>query len=432
MTKNLVFNKQIGLAVGMIVFVVAAFIGGTGAFFSDTETSTGNVFTAGAVNIAITAITHSPATPNLVEFTTINNGLAFSFNDLKPLDTGTVTYTLNNTDNEAFVCAMVTETGNDDNGINDPEAEALDTTPGIGGGELGQFLNFKFGTQSGSLSAISGMWQTVGTIASPGTLPAAIDYCFGTFSGSNCVLGAGTYNLAQTDRLTADVKFQAVQTRNNSGFSCADLNTTTTVVNSQTAGWGFLQETPTGTGQFVTGPSSPVSGTGSAEFTVDSAGGVVLIGLGSLAGTPLNDIDTLSYSTYRVSGAPALAVALQLNVDADITDANNAWQGRLVYEPYHTKTVNTGVWETWNTQDNDASGNWWFSNGTLAANTTCSQATPCTWNEVKAAIPNGGIHPTQGAVALKAGGGWTGGFVGNADALTIGINGLTTVYNFEN
>lgn len=208
----------------MLVALLALVAGGTGAFFSDTETSTGNVFAAGAIDIAITDIAHTPSEPNLVGFTENTNGWSFSFSDLKPLDKGTVTYTLSNQDNEAYVCAMVEEKSNNDNNINDPETTAGDVTPGLGGGELGQFLNFKFGTQSGSLAAISGVWQTVGTIPSPGILPTAIDYCFGTFSGSNCVAGAGNDNLAQTDSLTADVKFYAVQTRNNPNFSCASLN----------------------------------------------------------------------------------------------------------------------------------------------------------------------------------------------------------------
>ena len=37
----------------MIVFVGAVVIGATGAFFSDTETSTGNTFTAGAIDLGV-------------------------------------------------------------------------------------------------------------------------------------------------------------------------------------------------------------------------------------------------------------------------------------------------------------------------------------------------------------------------------------------
>lgn len=44
--------------------------------------------------------------------------------------------------------------------------------------------------------------------------------------------------------------------------------------------------------------------------------------------------------------------------------------------------------------------------------------------------PNAGIHATFGAVSLKAGSNWNG-FEGNADALTIGVNGADTTYDFE-
>mgnify|MGYP001578414017 FL=1 len=48
-----ILNKRILLSLGMIVFVAAAALGATGAFFSDTETSTGNTFTAGAIDLGI-------------------------------------------------------------------------------------------------------------------------------------------------------------------------------------------------------------------------------------------------------------------------------------------------------------------------------------------------------------------------------------------
>lgn len=196
-------------------------------------------------------------------------------------------------------------------------------------------------------------------------------------------------------------------------------------------GWGFLQETATGSGQFVSGPGSPPAGTGSANLVVDSTGGVIITKLG-YQGLRLDEIDALRYSTYRTSGGPALAIALQLNIDSDLTDANEAWQGRLVYEPYHTQTVLTGEWQTWDALDDDAgtgTGNWWFSNGGLAGTSGCIMANPCTWAEVIDAFPDAGINPTLslGGVVLKAGGGWTGGFDGNVDALTINND----TYDFE-
>jgi hypothetical protein len=192
-------------------------------------------------------------------------------------------------------------------------------------------------------------------------------------------------------------------------------------------GWGFVQETPTGSGQFVNGPAVPPMGTGSAELTVDSTGGVILANP-AYGGMALSQISTLEYSTYRVSGGDALAPALQFNVDTNQFDANVAWQGRLVYEPYHTQAVLTGAWQTWDTLDDAAgtgTGNWWFTGA--PGNTVCPQANPCTWTEVLTAFPNAGVHAVFGAVLFKAGGGWSTGFIGNVDAFILNED----VYDFE-
>jgi hypothetical protein len=204
---------------------------------------------------------------------------------------------------------------------------------------------------------------------------------------------------------------------------------TVTVHPGDMQGWAFAHETPTGSGAMVAGPATPPLGTGSANLIVDSTGGEILAKAG-YTGLKLADIDTLEYSTYRASGSPALAIALQFNIDNDVTDADDAFKGRLIYEPYYTQSVVTGAWQTWNTLNDaagTATGNWWFSNAGLAATSGCTIANPCTWAEVLAAFPNAGVHNTAGAVVLKAGGGWAGGFDGNVDALT--INDET--YDFE-
>jgi hypothetical protein len=194
-----------------------------------------------------------------------------------------------------------------------------------------------------------------------------------------------------------------------------------------TSGWMFVQETDSGTGAFVNGPETPPMGTGSAQLTVNDSGRMLLLS-NAHASTSLSSITALSYSTYKESGAAALAPSLQLDIDTDATDANTAWQGRLVYEPYFTHTVMDDTWQTWNTMDNASGGNWWFSGA--PGNSVCPQSNPCTWSEVVAGFPNAAIRQ-NGNVNFKAGGPWTGGFTGNIDAFTIGINGTNTDYDFE-
>jgi len=50
--------RKILISLGMIAFVGAVVVGATGAFFSDTETSTGNVFTAGAIDLKVDSQAH--------------------------------------------------------------------------------------------------------------------------------------------------------------------------------------------------------------------------------------------------------------------------------------------------------------------------------------------------------------------------------------
>jgi hypothetical protein len=185
-------------------------------------------------------------------------------------------------------------------------------------------------------------------------------------------------------------------------------------------GWAFFPEAPINTqsGQMVNGPGTPPLGTGSAQLAVEDGGGMAL---GTDHGAVrLDAIDTLRYSTYRVSGGAAPAIALQLNVDYDLTDANEAWQGRLVYEPYHANSAVTGEWQTWN----PLVGSGWWS--TQTGHTTCTQANHCTLAQVLEQKPHAGIHATLGAVILKAGSNWSG-FVGNVDALTLN----STTWDFE-
>jgi hypothetical protein len=200
------------------------------------------------------------------------------------------------------------------------------------------------------------------------------------------------------------------------------------VITPSDPSWWFLEETPNGSGTFVGGPSTPPLGSASVQLTVDGTGGEDF-GTLDYAGVLLKSITSLSYSTYRSSGTSALAPALDFDVDTDAS--TTVWEGRLVYEPYYTHTVLTGVWQTWNPLDNAAPGNWWFTGA--PGNATCPISAPCTWAEILASFPNAGIRPPaeMGETIFKAGGGWTGGFVGDIDAFSIGINNVVTTYDFE-
>lgn len=203
-----------------------------------------------------------------------------------------------------------------------------------------------------------------------------------------------------------------------------------TVVVSPAApnGWAFVQEVPAGTGTFVAGPGTAPLGDGSAHFTLDATGRM-LLGTLAYAGVRLDAIGRLAYDTHRQSADAGnlLAVTLQLDVDYDLTDANTAWQGRLVFEPYFTAgggNIPAGTWQHWEA----LGGKWWASGA--PGNASCPQAAPCTWAQVLAAFPDAGIRAGVGVLQFKAGGPWPG-FAGNADALIVDAEGTATTWDFE-
>ncbi len=219
-------------------------------------------------------------------------------------------------------------------------------------------------------------------------------------------------------------------------ISPAAHSDTVTVTNSNPLGWNFTNQdnapNVNASGVFDFGPGTPPLGDGSARFIVNDNVSSELLYNVMGAGTRLNTINALSYSTYR-DGSSAGTVtlpALSLNVDGNGTDGNVGWQGRLVFEPYLTgATIDTGTWQAWDPLV--ASDGWYFTNGGLAGTSGCTMATSCSMTEVLSAFPDAEIHSIFGAVNFKAGSGW-GNFDGNVDAFTFGTTaGGSTTYDFE-
>ncbi len=231
----------------------------------------------------------------------------------------------------------------------------------------------------------------------------------------------------------------------NNNFEPGDGNVVVNQSNAASLGFGFVQETPTGSGSFVTGPNGS-DGTGSAQLTVDSTGGEALAN-DLYAGTRLDHLTFLSYKTYEANPGPN-ATTLQLDVDYDSTDGTTAFQGRAVFEPSLSgqAPVTSQTWQTWNPLT--APSGWWQTGNPIVGGVTgtkaCTEAAPCSFTQLLAAYPNAAIRPitsqaggqpVAGGIWLKAGGGWSPGFTGNVDSLTIalnvgGVNGTAT-YDFE-
>ena len=273
--------KRILFSLTTLVLVLGAGIGGTGAFFSDSESSVGNTFTAGAIDLKIdnesfyNGVLNASTTWSLSDLTIQK---FFDFPDLKPGDTGEDTISLHINNNDAYLCANVKLTSNNDNGLNEPEA-LVDATGGVGEGELASNVNFVWWADDGDnvletnesvisqgpigalglggsttialADSINNIWTGTG-----GPMPGATTkyigkaWCFGTVgtaplsqdglgstsprtpdnsSGGITCDGSGLDNSTQTDSLTADVTFYATQSRNNPNYYCVPRHATGTL-----------------------------------------------------------------------------------------------------------------------------------------------------------------------------------------------------------
>lgn len=269
------------MSASMIAFVTALVFGGTQAFFSDEEASEGNTFTAGAIDLLVDSQAHyaglycddgiwvlenqdvGTTRPDLVdedcdgtwEETDLGpENTFFNYGDLKPGDNGENTISLHVYDNDAYACVIIDNMIDDDNGTNEPEEDAGDTTPGDGEGELSQEIRFfawaddgdniwengenvLFSNTEGPASdVIDGVVYPLFTpdindgavLEATTTVYIGLYWCYGDIDvneGENILScdGAGGTNLTQTDSLSADITFYVEQARNNENFSCPAL-----------------------------------------------------------------------------------------------------------------------------------------------------------------------------------------------------------------
>lgn len=179
MTLPININSKILLSAAAIFAAVALIIGATFAFFSDTETSEGNTFTAGAIDLKVDSQCHryefvgdvvGANSEGYIEvdcdgegdqygdWTEADLGVHkfFNFTDLKPGDRGEDTISLHVYTNDAWGKLVVTPTSDLDVDCTEPESEDPDDpecvalTPTPGDGELQEALNFHVWLDQGS------------------------------------------------------------------------------------------------------------------------------------------------------------------------------------------------------------------------------------------------------------------------------------------
>jgi uncharacterized repeat protein (TIGR01451 family) len=193
----------------------------------------------------------------------------------------------------------------------------------------------------------------------------------------------------------------------------------------------------TGDTGFQLGPGTPPLGAGSAQLSVGADGDSFnTFRYTGLNGVPLGSLTELEYSTYvQVDGSGGQAAYLLLNIDFD---GDQTAEDNLFFEPvYQTGayggdpvpnqgTVTTGVWQTWDA----LVGGWWsaldMSGGPPLHTLAGYLADHPTARIVNTSGGLGGFRVASGCGA----GAWDD-FLGNFDAVRIGVSGTTNQFDFE-
>ncbi len=219
----------------------------------------------------------------------------------------------------------------------------------------------------------------------------------------------------------------------------ASAATSTVRVDETSIGNGWTLYNDNGaSGAFVNGPATPPAGSGSFQFTIPNNGKVTL-STNAVAGLPLSAVDTVAYATYRDSASTMPGnVAPSLNMEicsGGFSGASCNGYTTLVWEPVYAYGTSANgnnpivpdTWQQWNALDHTSAsytGGWWT---THAIGSVCAYNCFVSLDEIKAAAPDAAIL----SFGVNVGHGPSGTFSGNADALTLGVNGNTTVYDFE-
>jgi len=239
--------KKILLSVSVIAVVAAVVLGVTTAFFSDTETSTGNTFTAGSLDLKIDSQAKYngqtvPASTWALKDLVPTSDKFFNFSDIKPGDDGENTISVHVDNNDAWGCFYIYPKLDADVTCTEPELnEEVNCAP-TADGELDENIKFRIWTDDGD-NVYEGGSETYITRCNTSEWchfsdinPAGEVWPLGvltggatSFYGIEWNLPTTTTNIVQTDTWTADVVFSVVQRRNNDTYKCPKPSQTPTM-----------------------------------------------------------------------------------------------------------------------------------------------------------------------------------------------------------
>ncbi|MDD5032094.1 MAG: SipW-dependent-type signal peptide-containing protein [Patescibacteria group bacterium] len=240
--------KKIIFSSAMIIAVAAIVVTATTAYFSDTETSTGNTFSAGSLDLQF-QVGGAAAEWADVDGNPLFDGVAFPLGDLKPGDQGEKTVRLWVDDNPSCGTVSVDVYEDMDNDCTEPEVDDDPTCSNPNGdGELNDAVNWAIWLDQGVNPGFQGPEDlsecdndyiaqyepmlTSGTITEDkmygfGELPTTVEtancygiaYCVGNWVGDTCD-GTLVNNASQSDSFKADLIINALQKRNQYDEGC--------------------------------------------------------------------------------------------------------------------------------------------------------------------------------------------------------------------
>lgn len=192
----------------VITLAMLASIGGTAAYFSDTETSIGNSFSAGTLDLNVDG-----GNTNVVKFSVTN---------MRPGNQPRSSYTLANVGTlNGYLDIENVTFSSDENGCGEPETEAGDMTcgnPGATEGELANVVNLRlFADTNGDGSISTG--ENVFYNGKVKDLPTNFELNQALNAGTDTKVVAlldwwstADDNKAQNDSMTIDMTFELAQT----------------------------------------------------------------------------------------------------------------------------------------------------------------------------------------------------------------------------
>ncbi len=225
----------------MLIGIVA--IGATAgslAYFHDTESSEGNTFTAGTLDLKVDWVEHyngeiieERAMSNLADGEGETDPI-FNLEDVKPGDSGEATISLHSYTNDAWACMEIVPTSFSEKGINEPEG-LVDNTEGLWDGELAQNLNIQIWQENDGNNEFDESSERILFSGKANEMPLrySLDQNLDLSDGIQPLIGCENYyigiswwistevgNEIQSDELSFDIIFNAYQRRHQDDNPC--------------------------------------------------------------------------------------------------------------------------------------------------------------------------------------------------------------------